>query len=95
MKPIRTIRRLACITAGLAGALLASITAVPAAFGSTSPGPAGPAEPLISTHAVVTGGMPDWQITLIAVGAAVLAAATAVILDRARASRRHVTASAA
>ena len=94
MKPIRTIRRLACILGGLAGALLASLTAAPAAFGSTSPGPAGPAVPLISTHAVVTGGMPGWQITLIAVGAAVLAATTAVILDRARATQRHMTASA-
>ena len=94
MKHIRTIRRLAGILAGLAGALLASITAVPAAFGSTSPGPAGPAVPLISTHAVLTGGMPGWQITLIAVGAALLAAATAVFLDRARAGR-HVTTSAA
>jgi hypothetical protein len=38
---------------------------------------------------VVAGGMPGWQIALIAIGAAVVAAAVAVILDRARAGRRH------
>jgi hypothetical protein len=43
-------------------------------------------------HTVVTGGMPGWQITLIAAGAALLAATLAVLLDRARAARRHVTA---
>ena len=32
--------------------------------------------------------MPGWQITLIAVGAALVAAAVAVLLDRARTSRR-------
>jgi hypothetical protein len=36
--------------------------------------------------------MPGGQITLIAATAAVLAAAVAVILDRARAARRHLTA---
>jgi hypothetical protein len=39
--------------------------------------------------------MPGWQITLIAVGAAVVAAAIAVLLDRARATRRQATATAA
>jgi hypothetical protein len=33
--------------------------------------------------------VPDWQIALIAVAAAVVAAAVAVFLDRARAARRH------
>jgi hypothetical protein len=49
----------------------------------------------IPAHTIVTGGMPGWQITLIAVAAAVVAAAVAVILDRARAARRHLTAPAA
>jgi hypothetical protein len=39
-------------------------------------------------HTVVIGGMPSWQITLIAVGAALLAAAVAVLLDRAWLARR-------
>jgi len=39
--------------------------------------------------------MPGWQITLIAAGAALAAAVLAVLLDRARAARRSVTARAA
>jgi hypothetical protein len=38
---------------------------------------------------VVVGGMPGWQIALIAIGAAILAAAVAVFLDRAWTVRRH------
>jgi hypothetical protein len=38
---------------------------------------------------VIVGGMPGWQIALIAVAAAVVAAAAAVLLDRDRAARRH------
>ena len=34
------------------------------------------------------GGTPGWQIALLAVGAAVLAAAAAVLLDRALRARR-------
>jgi hypothetical protein len=39
-------------------------------------------------HAAGSGGMPGWQITLIAAGTALLAAAVAVLLDRARPARR-------
>jgi hypothetical protein len=46
-------------------------------------------------HALVTGGMPGWQIALIAAGAALLAAALAVTIYRMRAARRRVTVSAA
>jgi hypothetical protein len=35
----------------------------------------------------VTGGMPGWQIALIAIGAALAGAAVALLLDRARAAR--------
>ena len=41
-------------------------------------------------HAALAGGMPGWQITLITVGAAVLAAA-AILLGPALAARRHPT----
>ena len=51
--------------------------------------------PISHVHTVVAGGMPGWQITLIAVGAALVAATVAVLFDRARAARRHVTAAAA
>jgi hypothetical protein len=35
--------------------------------------------------------MPGWQITLIALGAALVAATTAVLLDRARTARRSTS----
>jgi hypothetical protein len=44
----------------------------------------------VPIHTISTG-MPGWQIALIAVGAAIFAAAAAVILDRARTTRRHLT----
>jgi hypothetical protein len=37
----------------------------------------------------VVGGMPGWQIALIAIGAALLAAIAAVLADRAWAARRR------
>jgi hypothetical protein len=95
------IRRTVALLAGLAGATLACITAAPAAFASTSPGPAGSAgvTPVLPDparfHAALAGGMPGWQITVIAVGAAVLGAALAVLVDRARAARRQAPAAAA
>ena len=43
-------------------------------------------------HAVVIGGMPGWQIALIAVGAALAAAAVAILVDRAWTARKaHAT----
>jgi len=49
-----------------------------------------PAPPATRTHAVIVGGMPGRQITLIAVSAAVLAATVAVIPNRTRTARRHL-----
>jgi len=46
-------------------------------------------------HTAVIGGMPGWQITLIAAGAALLAAVLVVIADRARAAQRRQMAGAA
>lgn len=99
------IRRLAILLAGLAAAMLGSVASATAAFAwPDPPGEPGGVYPLLPTppvgthtvtHTVVTGGMPGWQIALIAVGAAVLAAAIAVVVDRAWAARRHVTANAA
>ena len=99
MNPIRHIRHVAGVLAGLAGALLALAAAAPAAFASGQPPlPPGwnkhPALP-VQVHTVVVGGMPGWQITLIAVGAALLAATVAVAADRARASRRKAITAAA
>jgi hypothetical protein len=49
---------------------------------------------LTVVHTVVTSGMAGWLITLIAVGAALLAATVAVFMDRARAAHRSLPISA-
>lgn len=46
-------------------------------------------------HTAVIGGMPGWQIFLIAAGAALAAATAAVFADRKLAGRRTVTATTA
>ena len=91
MNPTRTIRRLATILAGLAAAALAFAAAAPAALARPVPPAPGPAGivPAPAIRTVVVGGMPGWQITLIAVAAAALAAALALLLARAWAARRH------
>jgi hypothetical protein len=43
----------------------------------------------VPVHTVLAGGMPGWQIALIALGAALFAATLAVLLDRARTTRRR------
>lgn len=96
MNPIRRICRVANVLAGLAGVLLALAAAAPAALASGQP----PLPPLppgwnkhpplpVQVHTVVAGGMPGWQITLIAIGAALVAATAAVLADRARTARRE------
>jgi hypothetical protein len=96
MNHTHRIRRAIRLLAALASALLAAGAAAPAFAAGLRPPPGSlqspHAPPVTRTHTVVVGGMPGWQITLIAVSAAVLAAALAVILDRARTARRHVAA---
>jgi len=46
-------------------------------------------------HALATGGLPGWQMALIASGTVLLVIAVAVIVYRTRAARRRVTVSAA
>lgn len=94
MHPIQHIRRFAAALAGLS-AVLVAFSATPA-FAEVVPppgdGPAVAPQHLVPVHAVATGGMPGWQITVIAVGAALLAATVAVLLDRARSrSRKAIT----
>ncbi len=92
--PIRRICRSTAVAAGLAVALLTSGAVSPAAYAIRVPAQGGPAGPLNvppQIHTLTAGGMPGWQITLIAAGAAVFAAAAAVLLDRARTARRQLT----
>jgi hypothetical protein len=104
MNPIRQLRRFAGSLAGLAAALLAFAAAAPAALASgRGPLPPPPIRekhpPLppghihqpvhqVPVHTVVAGGMPGWQIALIAIGAALAAATVAILVDRAWAARR-------
>ncbi|HUL26244.1 MAG TPA: hypothetical protein VLW44_10820 [Streptosporangiaceae bacterium] len=89
------IRRIAIALAGLAAAALALATLAPSAFANRVPpvgGAGGPIPVQPQIHTVVIGGMPGWQIILIAATAALLAAAVAVFLDRAWAARRDTAA---
>jgi len=87
-------RRILAAVITLAGAVLALATA-PAAFARPLPPPdccvTGADAPVT---VITTGGMPGWQIALIAVGAALAGAAMAVLLDRAWAARKTRAATA-
>lgn len=101
--------RLATVLAAVIAGLLAWAAAVPAAFAGTDPipDPAGyigdpyigtsPVAPVPATtvRVITTGGLAGWQIALIALGAALAAAAAAVLLDRKLASRHGATATTA
>jgi len=100
MNPIQHLRRFAAVVAGLAAAMVAFATP---AFASLPPGhggPAGhavppPAGAPVQVHTIVTGGTPGWVIALIAIGAALLAATAAVLVDRTRTARRKPVTAAA
>jgi hypothetical protein len=83
------IHRCLGVVAALGGTLLTLAVAAPAAL-ATIPDPGGGPAPGLqpAIHTIVPGGMPGWQITLIAAGAALVAAVAAVLLDRAWAARR-------
>ena len=88
------IRRIAYAAAGLAAALLGILITGSAAFAYQVPprgGATGPPPPPV----IVSGGMAGWQITLIAVGAALFASVLAVLADRSRAARRQHSATSA
>jgi hypothetical protein len=91
--------RLATVLAAVISGLLASVAVVPAAFARMVPDPGAgyvaPASVPAQVRTIVTGGTPGWQIALIAVGAALVAAALAVLADRKLASRSGATATTA
>jgi hypothetical protein len=81
-------RRIFAAVATLAGAMLA-FAAEPAAFAARVPPPGGADNGAQAPVRVIAGGgMPGWQITLIALTATLVGAAVAVLLDRARVARR-------
>jgi hypothetical protein len=91
MSRTQSIRRLAGFVAGLATAVLAAAITMPAALAVHVPPPGGTTGSppvVVHTRTIVEGGMPGWQIVLIAIGAAVAAAVLAVLMDRARLARR-------
>jgi hypothetical protein len=101
MDPIQHLRRFAAVVAGLAAALVAFATP---AFASLPPGHGGPVghavpppagTPVVQVHTIVSGGTPGWAIALIAIGAALLAATLAVLVERTRAARRKPVTAAA
>ena len=105
MTHMRHIRRLIGMLTGLAASVVAAVAVAPSAFAMVDPPPGGPLsryepQPVtnlkhppgpVHAHTAVSIGMPGWQIALIAVGAAIAAAALAVLLDRVLAARRHPT----
>jgi hypothetical protein len=92
------IRRIAILLAGLTATVLASASIASAMLVPPGGALGHPAEhghiTEVPTHTVVVGGMPGWQITLIAAGTAITAAVLAVLLDRMLTARRRMTASA-
>ena len=78
---VRVRHRVAALARGVL------LPCTPQCAAPATPIPAGP-------HTVIVGGMPGWQITLIALGAALAAAAVAVLADRARAARLQANAAA-
>ena len=100
MNIITRLRRFAAVLAGLGVTMAAFAAAAAAASASTgmfpdNGGVDGGAGPVPVPQAVVVGGMPGWQIALIAIGAALAAAVTAVLLDRMRSARRRLSPTAA
>ena len=97
-KAAARLRILGAFMAATAFGLLALAAGSPAMAATVSVPHYGPSVPVppaqvpATTHIVAAGGMPGWQIALIAAGAAVLAALLAVTADRACAARRHMTA---
>ncbi|HEV3289776.1 MAG TPA: hypothetical protein VG123_12345 [Streptosporangiaceae bacterium] len=90
------LRRITAALVTVTGGVLAWAAAIPAASAAIIPVPPlggayGPV-PAAPIRVIAAGGMPGWQITLIAVAAALVAGTAAVFLDRARAGRRPASA---
>jgi len=88
------LRRFAEILAAGAAVLLVTVATIQAAFARDVPPPGGsyapprltPAPHAVHTalHTAIDSGLTGWQVALIAVGVAVIAAIASITLDRAR-----------
>jgi len=87
MKLISYWRRIVVIVTGL-GAGLGLLAGAASAGTAMLPPPESGGTVAPALPVAAAGGMPGWQIALIAVGAALVAAAVAVLLDRARRARQ-------
>ena len=85
-------RRLAAALAALTCALLASAAIIPAAWAVNVIPPGGGDFVTPVPSVVIQGGMAGWQITLIALGAALVAATAAILAVRVLATRRAASA---
>jgi hypothetical protein len=101
MSHIHRFRYVIGVVVTFACSMLGIALAAPAAFamrlpasGGTSAAVSGQSAPIVA-HTTPAGGMPGWEITLIAIGAAVLTATLAVLMDRSRVAHRRVGVSAA
>jgi hypothetical protein len=97
MSIIKHLHRFGAVLAGLgfamaafAGAAQASTAMIPVPPGGGASG-GGVSDPSPIVRTVVVGGMPGWQIAVIAIAAALVAASAAVFGERARSARRRLT----
>ena len=97
MSTIKSLSRLGAVLASLAviavsfaSSALASTSVIPVpGSGGGGAGPDGAPAPVTVVRTVVVGGMPGWQIALIAVVAALFTAIAAVLVERSRTARRR------
>ena len=90
----RRARRLSGLLTGLGALVTMLVVTGTAAMAQVPPADGGALQPPAQL-APAAGGMPGWQITLIAIGAALVAAVLAIIADRARSARRRSAVAAA
>ena len=87
---LRPARRLGRLLAGLGALVTMLVITGTAAMAAQVPSSGGGGEVIQPAPLPpAAGGMPGWEITLIAVGAALVAAVLAVLVDRARSARRR------
>ena len=94
MRTIKSLSRLGVVLASLAFVAVSLASSASASTTMIPVGGSGDATvtdtgPVTVVHTVVVGGMPGWQIALIAVVAALVTAFGAVLAERTRMARRR------